>query len=140
MIAIFETRWRQGISKEEEILRKTTWLNVTKDLTNEQIKFGIEYCETLKPLDDKGQAWPPNPREFLEYCRMMPKPQKTDASNNEIGKRITELRNHISWTYQILREYGDKFLEQRKQDILMARHAAEIELRNIENIQNKAQC
>lgn len=143
---MYGQRW-QTLNASDEELRKGAWLNVVKDLTDDQILYGIEYCSKHQPLNEKGEAWPPNAREFLEYCRMMPSDSNVEKKEkNETEPRIEFLQNRIASAENILKVYGDILSDERKANLILDKEKFQIELDgltkasvNTQNLENKAQ-
>jgi len=117
MTLMYGHRWPQTLTSEEEEVRKLLWINVLKDLSDEQIKFGLEYCEKDRPLDEKGQAWPPNPREFLEYCRMFQVTKKENVQQKEIDElkdkmaQDKSIANDEMFSLEIRRKHYKSYFE-----------------------------
>jgi hypothetical protein len=116
MAILYGHRWIQPVSIEEKEIMKMSWLNILDGISDAQVDYAISYCEKDRPLDENGQSWPPNPREFLEFCRRMPKPEaKVERRSEKTGyERVRELKKSIeSFSWQ-LANYGDVMSEENK--------------------------
>ncbi len=104
---IYSYRWQQTLTSEEEATRQAMWVNAIKDFSDAQIKAAIEYCETKRPLNEKGEAWPPNLREFVDICEKM-KPANRAFESNDENKEVEAIELEIANINNFLAMYGDK--------------------------------
>jgi len=132
---LYGHRWPQTLKDDEESTRQAIWMNVIKNFNDEQIMFALEFCEKNKPLNERMEAWPPNPREFAEYCRMCPKPAVNESgeikSLSKTEERVKELRKGISGHQWQLANYGDVMSEDRKSVTKLEIQAYEHELHEL---------
>ena len=110
---IYSYRWQQNLISDEEAVKQAMWLNAIKDFSDTQIKLALEYCETKRPLNEKGEAWPPNLREFVDICEKM----KTTTAVSVEDREAERIEGEVANISNFIAMYGDNIQVENRQKL-----------------------
>lgn len=127
-----------GLVSEAEVMRhKKLWASALANVSDEQISFAIEYCIKHKPLNERSEDWPPNAREFLEFCRLTPK-KCVSQITDEREERAKKIREEIFSISEMLRVYEENLSKENAQRLRTSLEKLKLELKSISEFSNVA--
>jgi hypothetical protein len=129
MSLIYDYRWPQNLSDDQNMLRTAEWMSLADNYDSETISRALEYCANRKQANKSGEHWPPNIPEFNEICRANKTAVvKVYDKKSELDKEIENQENHLRSTCEVITKFKHLLKEGNLTDLCLSKSQIERKL------------